>query len=87
MSDTDHPVRRFPMHTASGEQRVSRLVDRATSRTRSRRELIILLRTGLMNIERRFPEVRSDVVRESICVALAPYCELAALEQVNKSEF
>jgi hypothetical protein len=87
MSDVDSTERKFPMHTAPGSQRVARLIERVTSKLRSRREVVIMLRTGLMSIERRFPEVRSNGVRESICLALAEYCDLAHVERVNNSEF
>jgi hypothetical protein len=81
------PLRTFTMHTASGEHRVLALVDRVVSKNRTRREVVIMLRTGLMSIERRSPEVRNDSVRQQICRALDDYCDVAKIERVNCSEF
>jgi hypothetical protein len=77
----------FTMLSASGERRVARLVERILAKKRTRRDIVVALRAGLMNIERQHPEVRSDSARERICTALDDYCDASQIERVNCSEF
>jgi hypothetical protein len=75
------------MLSAAGEQRVARLVERIRAKKRTRRDVVVMLRAGILSIERHSPEVRSTSARECICDALNDYCDVGQIERVNCSEF
>ena len=77
----------YTMLSTSGERRVARLVERICAKKRTRRDIVVMLRTGIMSIERHSPEVRNTAARECICSALDDYCDVGQIERVNSSDF